>query len=186
MNKHLVGSRTLSVESADQSASTSPSLGDRVQSEEFRRAYESLPEYDVAESVVRLRHLRELTQKDLARRMHTWQPAVARIEAAGANVRLSTLKTLADALNARVRIRLEPAEYRFPHTPPWWECIDFGMATSVEQANFTLTFQGSAKDLIAAHLNVEFGPYHPDNWVKHGALTQKRVPATAGATADHA
>src|SRR5437762_2522337 len=114
MNKHLVGSPTSSVATASQSLSTSPSLEDRIRSEEFRRAYENLPEYDVAESVVRLRRLRELTQKDVARRMHTWQPAVARIEAAGANVRLSTLKTLAEALNARVRIWLEPAEYRFP------------------------------------------------------------------------
>ncbi len=182
MSKPLVASTKSSVESADQSRSTSLTLADRVGSEEFRRAYELLPEYDVAESVVRLRRLRELTQKELASRMGTWQPAVARLETAATNVRVSTLKKLGEALNARVRIRLEPAEYRFPQVPPWWECLDFGMAAPAEGRNFTLVFQGSASanvNVIAGHINVEFGAYHPDNWIKHGALTPVQTHAIA-------
>ncbi len=185
MNRHLIDSTKSSVEAADQSRSTSPTLADRINSEEFRRAYELLPEYDVAEAVVRLRRLRDLTQKELASRMGTWQPAVARIEAARGNLRVSTLKKLGEALNARVRISLEPAEYRFPHCPPWWECLALGMVTAAEQPNFTLTFQGTT-NLVASHLSVEFGPYHPDNWIQHGAFTPPRAPAIAEATVEHA
>ncbi len=173
------------MDSVDQSRSTSPTLAERINSEEFRRAYELLPEYDVAEAIVRLRRLRGLTQKELASRMGTWQPAVARIEAAAGNFRVSTLKKLGEALNARVRIRLEPAEYRFPHCPPWWECLTLGMVTSAEQPNFTLTFQGTT-NLVAGHLSVEFGPYHADNWVQHGAFTPPRNRAIVEATVEHA
>lgn len=186
INTHLTDSTKSSVESADQSHSTSPTLADRISSEEFRRAYENLPEYDVAENVVRLRRLRGLTQKELARGMQTWQPVVARIEAAGANVRLSTLKTLGEALNARVRIWLEPAEYRFPHCPPWWECLAVGMAASAEQPNFTFTLQGTTNVNFIAHLSVESGPYYAHAWIPHGAFTPPQIPVGVEASVEHA
>jgi hypothetical protein len=54
--------------------------------------------------------------------MGTKQPAIARIESGDANVRLSTLRELAIALNAITQVYLEPTEWvEFnPPSPPWW------------------------------------------------------------------
>ena len=63
----------------------------------------------IGHEVARLRRLRGLTQTELARRVGTQQPAIARIEQ-GHMPSLRTLLRVAEALNARLVIRLEPLE----------------------------------------------------------------------------
>jgi transcriptional regulator with XRE-family HTH domain len=75
---------------------------------------------------MRLRRLRGLTQEQLAERMGTRQPAIARIERGNGNMRLSTLVALAEALETTVRVDLEPVEllqHEAPH-PRWWDRPD--------------------------------------------------------------
>jgi transcriptional regulator with XRE-family HTH domain len=77
---------------------------------EFWKEYFRLPRYDVAESIIKLRRLRGMTQAQLARRLGTHQPAIARIEAARSNVGLDTIRALSIALDAVVQISVRPAE----------------------------------------------------------------------------
>ena len=94
-----------------------------ARSREFWAQWLRDPGLDVAEAVLRLRRFRGWSQEELADRMGTTQSSVARIERGRANVRLSTLVKLAEALNTTVRIDLEPVEMleRWPHYPRWWE-----------------------------------------------------------------
>lgn len=71
---------------------------------------------------MRLRRLRGISQQKLAQRMGTKQPAIARIEAGDANLRLKTLVDLARALDATVHIDLEPQEHLGARRySKWWE-----------------------------------------------------------------
>jgi transcriptional regulator with XRE-family HTH domain len=103
-------------------ASRSP-LADRVRSISFLLTWFRRPAYNVAEAVIRLRRFRGISQEELAEKMGTKQPAIARLEAGRANMRLSTLTQLAEALDATIRIDLAPAEC-LAHTMrqrPWWD-----------------------------------------------------------------
>jgi transcriptional regulator with XRE-family HTH domain len=81
------------------------------------------PALDVSEAIMRLRRLRGLTQEELAERIGTQQPAIARIERGASNTTLATLVKLADALGTTVRIDLDPVELldQEPRYPRWWE-----------------------------------------------------------------
>ncbi len=63
----------------------------------------------IGQDIARLRRIRGLTQAELARRVGTQQPAIARIEQ-GHMPSLRTLLRIAEALDARLIIRLEPLE----------------------------------------------------------------------------
>lgn len=78
---------------------------------DFLKEYFRLPKHDLAESVIELRRLRGMTQAELASRVGTHQPAIARIEAARSNVGLDTVRALSIALDAVVQISMRPAEY---------------------------------------------------------------------------
>jgi len=78
---------------------------------EFWKEYFRFPKHDLAESVIELRRLRGMTQAELASRLGTHQPAIARIEAARSNVGLDTIRALSIALDAVVKISMKPAEY---------------------------------------------------------------------------
>lgn len=56
--------------------------------------------------LVAYRHSVGLSQADVAQRMGTSQPAVARLEAGGVDARLSTLERYALAVGRRLEIRL--------------------------------------------------------------------------------
>jgi transcriptional regulator with XRE-family HTH domain len=75
----------------------------RMQDPEFRAAAEALePGYQVA----RLRILQGLTQEDLASRVGTKQPSIARLESGTFEPRLSFLRRVAEALGATLEVRL--------------------------------------------------------------------------------
>lgn len=82
-------------------------LDEQMQDPEFREAME---EPDPAYQVARLRMMRGLTQKELAQKVRTKQPSIARIESGKTEPRLSFLKRIAKALGARLVVRLVPEE----------------------------------------------------------------------------
>ncbi len=76
---------------------------------EFRKEYEALePEYRLAAGLIRLRLEKGLTQEDLARLLNTKQESIARLESGSSLPSLSTIKRVADALDAELEINLRP------------------------------------------------------------------------------
>ena len=76
---------------------------------EFRKEYVALgPEHGLASALIRLRLAKGLTQEELARLMNTKQESIARLESGGSLPSLSTVKKVADALDAEVEINLRP------------------------------------------------------------------------------
>lgn len=75
---------------------------------DYRAAYDELgPEFDLARSVIEARVRAGLTQKQLARKMNTTQPAIARLESGKARPSTTTLAKLARATGTRLIIRFE-------------------------------------------------------------------------------
>ena len=78
-------------------------LEKELQDAEFRAEYERLaPALEVA----KLRALRGLTQKELARMVGTWQPSIARLESGKKEPSLSFLRRVAEALGGQLEIRI--------------------------------------------------------------------------------
>ena len=72
----------------------------------FERAGEA---WDVALQIAALRRQAGLSQKELAKLLKTSQQQVSRLESPGYEGHsLSTLRRVAEVLNARVRVRFEP------------------------------------------------------------------------------
>lgn len=72
---------------------------------EFKRLYEeSQPDFEITKAIIRARIERKMTQKDLAKRMHTTQSVISRVEQAGTSPSVSFLKRMAKALNASLQI----------------------------------------------------------------------------------
>ncbi len=75
----------------------------------FRKEYEALePEFKLASALIRLRLAKGLTQEQLAKLLNTKQESIARLESGGALPSLSTVKKVADALDAELEINLRP------------------------------------------------------------------------------
>ena len=75
----------------------------------YRKAYEALEgEFTLASAVIDVRSRAGLTQKQLARKMGTTQPAVARLESGRARPSMRTLERLADATGSRLLISFAP------------------------------------------------------------------------------
>src|SRR5437016_14184739 len=81
-------------------------LQDPVFAERFERAGEA---WDVALQIAALREKAGLSQKDLARKLHTSQQQISRLESpAYEGHSLSMLRRVADVLGATVRVTLAP------------------------------------------------------------------------------
>lgn len=79
---------------------------------EFRKEYEALePEYKLASTLIRLRLAKGLTQEQLAKLMNTKQESIARLESGGSLPSLSTVRKVANALDAEVEINLRPRDH---------------------------------------------------------------------------
>jgi ribosome-binding protein aMBF1 (putative translation factor) len=75
----------------------------------YRNAYEALEdEFAVAKAVIAARNRAGLTQMELARKMGTTQPVVARMEGGRIQPSLRTLQRLAQATGSKLTIRFEP------------------------------------------------------------------------------
>lgn len=83
----------------------------------FRKEYEEMePEYKLASDLIRVRLSKGLTQEELARRLHTRQSAIARLESAGSLPSLSTVKRVAEALDADLYVAVQPKTRRSART----------------------------------------------------------------------
>jgi ribosome-binding protein aMBF1 (putative translation factor) len=76
----------------------------------FREAYDALePEYALAGALIAARLKAKLSQKELARRMNTTQPMIARMERGRQPPSTATLLKLAKATGTRLQIRFVAA-----------------------------------------------------------------------------
>ncbi len=79
---------------------------------EFRKEYEALePEYKLATALIRLRLAKGLTQEQLAKLLNTKQESIARLESGSSLPSLSTVRKVANALDAEVEINLRPRQH---------------------------------------------------------------------------
>ncbi len=75
----------------------------------YRKAYEALnDEFVLAAALIDVRGEAGLTQKELAQKMGTTQPFVARLESGQTRPSMRTLERLAEATGSRLLIRFEP------------------------------------------------------------------------------
>lgn len=176
MTKRFSVSRSTSPAPAAPSNS-SFKLAERLGSQQFLREYEELVEYDIAENVVRLRRHRGLTQRALAERLGTRQPAIARIEAAAANPRLGTLRELAHALGARLRILFEPQEIAFPEYLPWWDCLDAGLAMPRDSMHITFVGTVQPTGAVGHTTDMLLTVNRPPELAEHSLLSFSSSPA---------
>lgn len=80
-----------------------------LQDDETRREFERLrPQYEVMTDAIRARTAAGLSQAELAQRMGKQQPAIARFEGARVQPSIAFLQQLAEALDLRLVVRLEP------------------------------------------------------------------------------
>jgi len=84
-------------------------LARKLKNKGFRDEYERLePEFALAKEIILLRKKRNLTQAQLAKKMHTSQPAIARVESGNyQNLTLKFIDKLANALEAKPIIHLK-------------------------------------------------------------------------------
>jgi transcriptional regulator with XRE-family HTH domain len=81
----------------------------------YRKAYEELEEEFVLSSVLAdVRNRAGLTQEELARKMGTTQPVVARLESGRTHPSMRTLERLAAATHSRLLISFEPRNAKTP------------------------------------------------------------------------
>jgi ribosome-binding protein aMBF1 (putative translation factor) len=86
------------------------SVDEHVQDPAVRATYDALEaEFALIRQLIDLRQKRGLSQRQLAKRAQMQQPAIARLEA-GKTASLKTLQRVAEALDARVEVRLVPRE----------------------------------------------------------------------------
>jgi transcriptional regulator with XRE-family HTH domain len=89
-------------------------LKDQLENGDFKREYEDLEEeFTIAREVIELRQKHNMTQRELAERVGTSQPAIARLESGNyKNLSLSFIRRIARALNAvpEVHIRSRKAQ----------------------------------------------------------------------------
>lgn len=88
-----------------------PMFEQQLRDPEFRHAYEELePEFKIVRQLIDLRLKRGWTQAQLAERVGTRQPNIARLEGRGHSQNLSFLERVANALGARVEVQIVPRE----------------------------------------------------------------------------
>ena len=81
----------------------------------YRKAYEALEEeFVLASAVIDVRNRAGLTQQQLARKMGTTQPVVARLESGRSRPSMRTLERLAKATGSRLQISFAPSPAKRP------------------------------------------------------------------------
>lgn len=85
-------------------------IAEQMKDPEFKKAWHDLdPEFELLESMIKAREKMGITQTELAKRMGVKQPALSRLErGAISKATIETLKKIANALGARLVVKLEP------------------------------------------------------------------------------
>ncbi len=83
-----------------------------LENERVREEYEKLlPEYELAKSIIEARLRKNMTQIDVSKKTGMPQSTISRVEGITHGIpKLSTLQKIADALDARVVIKLQPKD----------------------------------------------------------------------------
>ncbi|MFA6318288.1 MAG: helix-turn-helix transcriptional regulator [Elusimicrobiota bacterium] len=85
-------------------------LRERLKDPEFRRGFDEIDaEVRLAVAIAEAREKEGLTQAELARKLHTRQSNISRIERGSQNLTIGTLRKIARALRCRISIQLLPA-----------------------------------------------------------------------------
>lgn len=84
-------------------------LEKKLKDPEFRNEWEAQnEEFEVAKEVIRLRIKAGLTQRELAEKAHTSQPAIARLESGNyRNLSLSFLRKVGEALGVEPHVKFQ-------------------------------------------------------------------------------
>ena len=81
-----------------------------LQDPEFLKEYEALkPKYDMIRSLIEQRNKLGISQKELAEKIGTKQPAISRLEKGDSNTTLSTFFKVADALDLDISLKSRKA-----------------------------------------------------------------------------
>lgn len=81
-------------------------LAQRLKNPKFRKAWEeSEPEYLLAKQMIATRLKQKLSQRSLAKKVHTTQAVISRLETMRANPSLQLLKRIAEQFNATLTLR---------------------------------------------------------------------------------
>jgi len=81
----------------------------KMQDKEFKEEYDKLgPEYEIISALIKARKEQNITQVELAKRAHTDQAHISRLERGNYNPSLNFLKRIADGLNMDIHISFEP------------------------------------------------------------------------------
>ncbi|HLC23203.1 MAG TPA: helix-turn-helix transcriptional regulator [Dehalococcoidia bacterium] len=84
----------------------------------FKAEYDALElEYKLARELIRLRLSKGLTQEQLAKKINTKQAGIARLESGSRLPSLSTIRKVAEALDADLDIVLRPKRAQDPAVP---------------------------------------------------------------------
>ncbi len=80
-----------------------------LSNEEVKKEYDSLEEeFELASQIIELRQKAGLTQKELADKIHTSQPAISRLESGNyKNVSMMFLRKVGNALGVKPHIQFE-------------------------------------------------------------------------------
>ena len=82
-------------------------LKHELKNPKFKEAFDQEDFYvRVAVQIAKVRENRQMTQKDLAKRLHTTQQAVSRIEKGDQNITLNMIERLAEALDKKPVLKL--------------------------------------------------------------------------------
>lgn len=89
-------------------------LDESMKDPEFKKAWHDLDsEFELLESMLKAREKAGLTQEELAEKIGTKQPALSRLERGGfRNASVDTLRKIADVLDARLVIKLQPKKMK--------------------------------------------------------------------------
>jgi len=86
-----------------------------IKEPKYKNAYQALEEeFVLASAVIDARSRAGLTQQELARKMGTTQPVVARLESGRTRPSMRTLQRLAEATGSRLLISFEPRDAKRP------------------------------------------------------------------------
>ncbi|WP_076792443.1 helix-turn-helix domain-containing protein [Chlorobium sp. KB01] len=84
-------------------------LAENLKDKEFKKEYEALKEeFEVAKEIIRLRLTAGMTQKELARKAHTSQAAISRLESGNyRNVSLAFLRRVGAVLGVKPHVSFQ-------------------------------------------------------------------------------